>query len=71
MVHMPTAQAPMAHAGRPLAVRHEVPQAPHAATLLCVSTQAPSQHDEPAGQADVALQPGAHIEPRQRLPGGQ
>ena len=44
-VHMRMPHTPIAHEGAPLATRQVVPQAPQAATLLCVSMQAPSQHD--------------------------
>jgi len=63
--------APIAHAGAPLGTRQVLPQAPQAATLLCVSTHAPSQHDCPVGHARVGPQPATQVDPRQRLPAGQ
>jgi hypothetical protein len=64
-------QVPIVHAAAPLGTRQVVPHAPQADTLLCVSMQAPSQHDWPVGHARAALQPGAQVEPRQTLPAGQ
>jgi len=70
-VHMRMPHAPIAQEAAPLGTRQVVPQAPQAATLLCVSMQAPSQHDRPVGHARAALQPDTQVEPRQRAPAGQ
>jgi hypothetical protein len=70
-VHMPTPHRPLVHAGAPPATEQRVPQAPQWAMEVCVSTQAPSQHERPTGHARIALQPGTQVLPTQRLPRGQ
>jgi hypothetical protein len=66
-----TEQRPATHAGVPLATVHAAPQAPQAATLVVVSTQAPSQQVAGAAQGRVGEQPATHTEPTQRVLVGQ
>ncbi len=70
-VHVPTAQLPLRHAEAALGTVQRRSQAPQAAVLDWVSTQAPEQQVCAEGQARVGEQPVTQRLPTQRLPGGQ
>jgi hypothetical protein len=70
-VHAPTVQVPLVHAAMALGTLQRLPQAPHAAMELWVSTQAPSQQVCAEGQGRSVLQPMTQTLPTQSVPAAQ